>query len=80
MSRGPETIIELVRRSAALADRPVLLVPDRQPLSYGELTALIERTGRQLRALGLGARARIAVVLPNGPEAASADELARRLG
>ena len=72
MSQRLETVRTLIRQSAVPADRAALLAPGRQPLSYGGLLELIERTGGRLRALGLTARARIAVALPNGPEAASA--------
>jgi len=72
MNQPFETLSALIRGGAVSADRAALLAPGREPMSYGELTELIERTGRRLRALGLTARARIAVALPNGPEAASA--------
>lgn len=67
-----ETLSALLRQKAASGNRPAFLAPGREPLRYDELLDLIERTGRRLRALGLGPGARIAMVLPNGPELASA--------
>lgn len=51
---------------------PALLAPGRPPLPYGELLDLVARTGRRLRELGHGPRDRLALVLPNGPAAATA--------
>ena len=39
-----------------------------RPLTYGRLYQHIETTGVALRAMGIGRRDRVAVVLPNGPE------------
>jgi acyl-CoA synthetase (AMP-forming)/AMP-acid ligase II len=41
------------------------------PLRYRELRALARRTVERLNALGIGRGDRVAIVLPNGPEAAS---------
>jgi len=49
-----------------------LVAPGRRPLSYGTLRSLLERTGGRLRSAGMGPQARVALVLPNGPEAATA--------
>ncbi|MEX2200443.1 MAG: acyl--CoA ligase [Dongiaceae bacterium] len=49
-----------------------LLAPDRETLSYGALTAQIERTAASLAAQGVGAGDSVAIVLPNGPDAATA--------
>lgn len=54
------------------ADRPAILAPARVPLTYGELAAHVARTARHLRHRGLGTQSRVAVVLPNGPEMATA--------
>ena len=51
---------------------PAILAPGREPLTHGGLRALIARLGEDLRAAGVGPRDRVAVVLPNGPEAAIA--------
>jgi len=46
--------------------------PGRDWLSYGALRALSEQVGADLRSLGIGASDRVAIVLPNGPEMATA--------
>ncbi len=42
------------------------------PLTYAALRALIDRTVRTLNDLGIGRGDRVAIVLPNGPEMATA--------
>ena len=54
------------------ADRPAILAPGRQPLTYRDLAAHIGRTVRHLRQSEVGTESRVAVVLPNGPELATA--------
>ena len=55
------------------ADTAIALsAPNRKEMSYAELRAHIERIGRQLAAQGLTSKDRVAIVLPNGPEMASA--------
>src|SRR5215472_1250489 len=51
---------------------PAILAPDRTALTYGVLHQHIDKTGRTLRATGIGRHDRVAVVLPNGPELALA--------
>jgi len=63
-------LIELFRRQPA--DRPAILSPDRPPLSYGALGDLARRTVADLNARGIGRQDRVAIVLPNGPDMASA--------
>jgi acyl-coenzyme A synthetase/AMP-(fatty) acid ligase len=46
--------------------------PARTPLTHGELRALIARTVARLNELGIGRNDRVAIVLPNGPDMASA--------
>ncbi|HVI93335.1 MAG TPA: acyl--CoA ligase [Anaeromyxobacter sp.] len=41
------------------------------PLRYGELRALARRTVEALNGMGVGRNDRVAIVLPNGPEAAA---------
>lgn len=65
-----DTIPKLVERGAALD--PALGAPGRKVLNYEALRALGERTGRALRTMGIGVTDRVAIVLPNGPEMASA--------
>ena len=54
------------------AHDPALGAPGRRPLTYQALRALRERTALTLNALGIGVADRVAIVLPNGPEMASA--------
>ena len=46
--------------------------PGRAPLAYGDLAALVARTGEALKRGGIGRGDRVAIVLPNGPEMATA--------
>ena len=45
--------------------------PDRPWLTYQGLRALAQRTIASLNAMGIGRQDRVAIVVPNGPEAAS---------
>jgi acyl-CoA synthetase (AMP-forming)/AMP-acid ligase II len=63
-------LIDLVCRQPAAA--PAILSPERAPLSYGDLAALAGDTVAALNARGIGCRDRVAIVLPNGPDMASA--------
>ncbi len=65
-----DTIAKLLERAAA--PDPALAAPGRQALSYQGLRALIAQTAHTLNAMGIGAGDRVAIVLPNGPEMASA--------
>ena len=51
---------------------PAILTPGRAPLSYGRLVAHIEEVAAALAGMGFGRNDRIALVLPNSPEAATA--------
>lgn len=51
---------------------PAIGAPGRGWLDYGKLRGLSKQIRQQLRALGVGARDRVAIVLPNGPEMATA--------
>jgi acyl-CoA synthetase (AMP-forming)/AMP-acid ligase II/thioesterase domain-containing protein len=53
-------------------DAPALLSPGREILTYGRLDAFVAETAGRLRAHGLGPQSRIALVVDNGPEAATA--------
>jgi acyl-CoA synthetase (AMP-forming)/AMP-acid ligase II len=65
--------IDLVHRLASGAeDAPAILAPDRAALSHGGLRNLIHETVARLNALGIGRGDRVAIVLPNGPEMATA--------
>ncbi|MGC1776732.1 MAG: condensation domain-containing protein [Xanthobacteraceae bacterium] len=57
------------------AHRPqaaAILAPGREPLSYGGLHRHIGEVGRTLRAMGMGREDRVGLMLPNGPDMASA--------
>ena len=73
MSDTAETLGALLGGQVAIAPRsPALLAPGRRTLGFGELGDLVARTAQQLCASGLGPGDPIAVVLPNGPEMATA--------
>lgn len=52
--------------------RPAIGGPERDWLTYGDLRVLSERTIEALRHFGIGASDRVAIVLRNGPEMATA--------
>ncbi|WP_354642978.1 non-ribosomal peptide synthetase [Kitasatospora camelliae] len=59
-------------RAAARPEAVALLAPDRSPLTYRALDRRIEEIGRALASFGLGRRHRVALVLRNGPDLATA--------
>lgn len=65
----PDLLNDLAR---GFADRPAVAAPWRISLTFCELSRHVERVGAALRELGLGRGDRIALVLPNGPELATA--------
>jgi oxalate---CoA ligase len=64
-----DTIPKLI--AVGEASDPAVAAPGREALSYAGLRALAERTTRDLNAMGIGRGDRVAIVLPNGPEAAT---------
>jgi acyl-CoA synthetase (AMP-forming)/AMP-acid ligase II/thioesterase domain-containing protein/acyl carrier protein len=54
------------------SDDPALSAPNRSQLSYAGLRDQVESTVAALNLLGIGHNDRVAIVLPNGPELASA--------
>src|SRR5262245_10076466 len=52
--------------------RMAILAPAHEAVTYGALLARTNEAVRALRSLGVGRSDRVAVVLPNGPEAAVA--------
>lgn len=64
------TIIEVIKSGANEAN--VLGAPGRPYLTYGGLLAHVEATVTALNERGIGRNDRVAIVLPNGPEMASA--------
>lgn len=65
------TVAELLERGEAA--RPAIRATEGRPsLSYDGLRALARRTVSALNGLGIGRGDRVAIVLPNGPEMATA--------
>ncbi len=69
MSRS-STLRQLMSTGADAA--PAIAAPGTVPLSYRELRALVERTIASLNGFGVGRGDRVAIVLPNGPDMATA--------
>jgi acyl-CoA synthetase (AMP-forming)/AMP-acid ligase II len=65
-----DTLEQLLARGAAEA--PALGAPGREAMHYGGLRAQLTDTVARLNALGIGRNDAVAIVLPNGPEMASA--------
>jgi acyl-CoA synthetase (AMP-forming)/AMP-acid ligase II len=65
-----QTVRALLESNAGEA--PAIGAPGRTFLDYTGLTEHVDRTVTTLNALGLGRGDRVAIVLPNGPEMASA--------
>ena len=53
-------------------DAVAILAPGRKPLTYRSLYLHVERIVKGLNALGITRNDRVAIVLPNGPEMATA--------
>ena len=58
--------------NAIPAQQPAIGAPDRTSLTYGQLAELLQFTGAALNGLGIGRGDRVAIVLPNSPEMATA--------
>ncbi len=65
-----DTLLQLLANGAG--DTPAIGAPGRPWLTHGGLRTLAHRTIADLNAMGIGRGDRVALVLPNGPEAASA--------
>jgi acyl-CoA synthetase (AMP-forming)/AMP-acid ligase II len=69
----PVSIPALLERWAdATPEAPAVLGIEREPLTYRGLQGHVAAIGSELRELGIGRSDRVALVLPNGPEAATA--------
>ncbi len=66
----PTTLADLLKQGAAEAI--AISAPGRAPLSYAALRTQVETTIATLNRLGIGRGDRVAIVLPNGPDMASA--------
>jgi len=69
MSKG-RTVAELFKKGNDTAI--ALAAPGRTPLTYAQLRRHVEQTVAALNGLGIGRNDRVAIVLPNGPEMATA--------
>ncbi len=65
-----DTLLSLLARAAP--DAPAIGAPDRPWLTYAGLATQTDRTLAALHGAGVGRGDRVAIVLPNGPEMASA--------
>ena len=65
-----DTVISLLGRGAELA--PAIDAPERPTLTYSGLRELARRTQATINAIGIGRNDRVAIVLPNGAEMATA--------
>ena len=65
-----KSIIE--RIAAGADDAPAIAAPERSSLTHGGLRHLMVDAAGQLNARGIGRGDRVAIVLPNGPEMATA--------
>lgn len=70
MATRSQTLIELMSRGDD--GKPAISAPGAKPLTYAGLRALVERTMASLNSAGVGRGDRVAIVLPNGPDMATA--------
>ena len=66
----PTDIHALLERGGR--DDIAIAAPERAPITYGGLRDQVGRTGEALARAGIGQGDRVAIVLPNGPEMATA--------
>lgn len=68
-----QTLFDLLAHAATLTPSSVAILGlDRAPLTYAALLAQVQNTGAWLNRQGIGRRDRVAIVLPNGAEMATA--------
>ena len=70
MTPRSSTLRELISKGAN--DAPAIVSSGSQPLSYAALRSLVGTTIAALNGMGIGRSDRVAIVLPNGPEMATA--------
>jgi len=66
----PSTVSEILQ--TGVDDNTAISGIDRPDLNFAGLRALVQQTATTLNSLGVGRNDRVAIVLPNGPEMASA--------
>ena len=67
------SLLDLIAtRAHRHGELPAIAAPGRLSLSYAELAVHVARIGTQLRALGVARTDRVAIVVENGPEMATA--------
>ncbi|HJV61615.1 MAG TPA: AMP-binding protein [Albitalea sp.] len=62
----------LERRASEQPDAPAILAPGREALGYGALWQQVQDVAAALQSMGMSPSDRVAIVLPNGPEMATA--------
>ena len=68
-----QSLSEILRWQAEQnPESAAILAPHRKPLTFKSLYQQVERTVKCLNAMGIEPRDRVAIVLPNGPEMATA--------
>jgi acyl-CoA synthetase (AMP-forming)/AMP-acid ligase II len=73
MSHPLPTLIDFIDAQArSHAEHPAILAPGRTDLSFAALAECVRYTAEQLRDAGIHANDRVALVVPNGPEMATA--------
>lgn len=65
-----KTLGELI--NSGKGENAALSAPGKKPLSYDELRSHVTKTVQRLNEMGIGRNDTVAIVLPNGPEMASA--------
>ena len=72
-AKDTSTIYELLRtRAERDGSASAIMSPGRAPLTYRDLLCQVDYTVESLRLKGISGRDRIAIVLPAGPELATA--------
>ena len=70
MTSAADTVLKLIDGGAD--DHPAIGAPGRPPMTFAGLKALARRTIATLNTYGIGRNRRVAIVLDNGPEMATA--------
>src|SRR5262245_55205580 len=68
----PVNLRDMIHRAQGTPDAVALFAPGCRPLTYSRLLDQIDAVGRTLRAHGIQRTDTVAVVLPNGPDMATA--------